>query len=229
MVSQISVTMVKFQLLVALSLSGLASVLASPYSKYPTLAEVKEKFYSEGIVPDVLPSFNPTSFIYLTYTGDLSDGSNAKVVFPGTSFVRNDTLVPPQFSVEGVKGGPYVVAMVDPDAPSRADPTLGQIRHLLAANFTVSNTRSEYVPRSYVVKNSTAAFSEYRAPTPPVGSGPHRYIALLYSQPKNFDVSSLNASDIRLFNISAFAARSGLGEPLAGTFLTVEQKNTTAA
>ncbi|KDN45026.1 hypothetical protein RSAG8_05199, partial [Rhizoctonia solani AG-8 WAC10335] len=220
--------MVKFQLLAALSLSGLASVLASPYAKYPTLAQVKKKFYSERVVPDVLPSFNPTSFIYLTYTGDLSDGSSSKVVLPGTNFVRNDTLVPPEISVQGVKGGPYVVAIVDPDAPSRASPTLSQIRHLLAANFTVSSP-SKYVHQSYVLKNSTAAFSEYRAPTPPVGSGPHRYVALLYSQPKNFDVSSLSASDIRLFNISAFAARAGLGEPLAGTFLTVEQKNTTTA
>ncbi|CAE6442342.1 unnamed protein product [Rhizoctonia solani] len=220
--------MVKFQLLAALSFSSIASVLASPYAKYPTLAEVKEKFYSEGIVPDVLPSFNPTSFIYLTYTGNLSDGSSSKVVLPGTNFVRNDTLVPPQISVQGVKGGPYVVVMVDPDAPSRANPTLGQVRHLLAANFTVSSP-SKYVRQSYVLKNSTAAFSEYEPPTPPVGSGLHRYVALLYSQPKNFDVSSLNASDILSFNISAFAARSGLGEPLAGTFLTVERKNTTVA
>ncbi|KAG8684078.1 hypothetical protein FRC11_012650 [Ceratobasidium sp. 423] len=214
--------MVKFQLLAALSLGGLASALASPYTKYPTLAEVKEKFYSEGIVPDVLSSFDPTSFIYLTYIGNLSDGSSSKVVLPGTSFARNDTLVRPEISVQGVNGGPYVVAIVDPDAPSRTSPTFSQIRHLLAANFTVSNTRSEYVPQSYVLKNSTAA-------TPPVGSGPHRYVALLYSQPRNFDVSFLNVSDIRLFNISSFAARTGLGEPLAGTFLTVEQKNTTTA
>ncbi|KAJ1303590.1 hypothetical protein OPQ81_011773 [Rhizoctonia solani] len=219
--------MVKFQLLVALALGSVVS--ASPYAKYPTLAEVKEKFYSEGVVPDVLPSFNPTSFLYLTYTGNLSDGSNSKVVLPGTNFVRNDTLIPPEISVQGVKAGPYVVAIVDPDAPSRASPTLGQIRHLLAANFTVSNTRSKYVPQSHILKNATAAVSDYRPPTPPVGSGPHRYVALLYSQPKNFDVSFLNVSDIRLFNISSFATRTGLGEPLAGTFLKVEQKNTTAA
>ncbi|KAG8753648.1 hypothetical protein FRC11_007245, partial [Ceratobasidium sp. 423] len=81
--------MVKFQLLAALSFGSVASVLASPYTKYPTLAEVKKKFYSAGIVPDVLPLFNPTSFIYLTYTGDLPYGSNSKVVLPGTNFVRN--------------------------------------------------------------------------------------------------------------------------------------------
>lgn len=220
--------MVKLSVWSLLSLGSISSVLATPYAKYPTLAEVKQKFYSEGIVPDVLSSFNPTSFLYLTFTGNLSDGTSAKVVLPGTSFVRNDTLVPPELSVQGVKGGPYVVAIVDPDAPSRASPTSAQIRHLLAANITVSNTHSKYVPRSYLLKNSTAATNDYRPPTPPVGSGPHRYVALLYSQPKNFDISFLNVSDIRLFNISSFAARTGLGEPLAGTFLTVEQKNTTA-
>ncbi|KAF8685548.1 pebp-like protein [Rhizoctonia solani] len=220
--------MVKSQLLSSLLLASGASVLASPYAKYPTLSEVKKTFYSEGVVPDVIPSFNPTSFLYLTFTGDLSDGTSSKVVLPNTSFVRNDTLVPPEISVQGAKGGPYVVAIVDPDALSRASPTIAQIRHFLAANFTVSSTRSKYVPQSFVLKNSTAAVNDYRPPTPPVGSGPHRYVALLYSQPKNFDISFLNVSDIRLFNISSFAKRTGLGEPLAGTFLTVEQKNTTA-
>jgi phosphatidylethanolamine-binding protein (PEBP) family uncharacterized protein len=59
---------------------------------------------------------------------------------------------------------------------------------------------------------------------PPVGSGAHRYIALLYAQPDNFDFSSLNATQFAKFNISRFAASTGLGDPLAGTFLTVEQK-----
>ncbi|CAE6439407.1 unnamed protein product [Rhizoctonia solani] len=221
--------MAKFQFLAVLFLGGVASVLASPYTKYPTLDEVKKEFYSEGIVPDVLPSFNPTSFIYLTYTGNLSDGTHSKVVLPGTNFVRNDTLFFPEISVQGVKGGPYVVAMVDPDVPSRAKPTISQVRHFLAANFTVSNTRSKYVHQSYVLKNTTVAVSDYVTPTPGAGTGLHRYVVLLYAQPKNFDVSFMNTSDILHFNISSFAARTGLGEPLAGTFLTVEQKNTTAA
>ncbi|KAG8712682.1 hypothetical protein FRC09_019576 [Ceratobasidium sp. 395] len=199
------------------------STLASPSdSKYPTLAEVKKTFYSEGIVPDVLPSFNPKSLLYLTYKGNLSDGSNAKVVLPG--LVSRETL-----SVTGLKSGPYVVAIVDPDAPSRATPTSAQIRHLLAGNLTVSSTRSKHVIDSFLLKNSTAAINDYRPPTPPAGSGPHRYVALLYAQPPVFDISFLNVSDIRLFNISSFATRAGLGQPLAGTFLTVEVKNATAS
>ncbi|KAG8694884.1 hypothetical protein FRC08_008203 [Ceratobasidium sp. 394] len=220
--------MVKCSAIALVSLGTVVSALAPPYSRYLTLEQVKQKFCSEGIVPDVLPSFNPKSFLYLTYTGNLSDGSSAKVVLPGTSFARNDTLIPPELSATGLKSGPYVIAIVDPDAPSRANPTSAQIRHMLAANLTVSSARSKYISDSFLLKNSTAAVNDYRPPTPPAGSGPHRYVALLYAQPPVFDISFLNLSDIRLFNISSFAARTGLGQPLAGTFLTVEVKNATS-
>ncbi|KAF8746437.1 Phosphatidylethanolamine-binding protein, partial [Rhizoctonia solani] len=171
---------------------------------YPTLSQVQQKFTTEGVVPDVLTSFNPTGFLYLTYTGSLSDGTKAKVVLPGTSFARN--------------------AIVDPDAPSRANPTVSQIRHMFATNFVVSATRSASVIRSMVLQNSTGAISPYFPPNPPVGSGAHRYVALLYAQPSNFNAASLNATQFARFNISSFAASAGLGDPLAGTFLTVEQK-----
>jgi hypothetical protein len=86
------VNMVRLSVLALVSLGGVASAFAAPsYAKYPTLAEVKEKFYTEGVVPDVLPSFNPKSFLYLTYTGNLSDGTSSKIVLPGTSFARNGT------------------------------------------------------------------------------------------------------------------------------------------
>jgi phosphatidylethanolamine-binding protein (PEBP) family uncharacterized protein len=75
-----------------------------------------------------------------------------------------DTLVPPQLSVKGLKSGPYVIAIVDPDASSRANPTIAQIRHLLAANLTVSSARSTYVSDSFLLKNSTAAVNDYRPP-----------------------------------------------------------------
>ncbi|KAG9124750.1 hypothetical protein FRC07_010387 [Ceratobasidium sp. 392] len=157
--------MVKLGALALVSLGTIVPTLASPsYSKHPSLAEVKKAFYSAGIVPDVLSSFDPKSFLYLTYTGNLSDGSSAKVVLPGTIFARNDTLVPPQLSVSGLKSGPYVVAIVDPDAPSRATPTSAQIRHLLAGNLTVSSTRSAYVTDSLLLKNYTAAVNDYRPP-----------------------------------------------------------------
>jgi hypothetical protein len=82
-------------------------------------------------------------------------------------FVHKDTLLVPQFSVEGVQGGSFVLAIVDPDAPSRANPTISQIRHMLAANFSVSSNRSSFAPRSFVLQNSTAAINEYIPPVSP--------------------------------------------------------------
>lgn len=75
-----------------------------------------------------------------------------------------DTLNTPQFSVDGVKNGTYLIAIVDPDAPSRANPTVSQIRHMFATNFIVSNTRSSFATRSLVLQNSTSALSPYFPP-----------------------------------------------------------------
>ncbi|CAE6532673.1 unnamed protein product [Rhizoctonia solani] len=203
----------------------IASALTTPMGYgYPTLSEVQQKFISEGVVPDVLASFDPTGLLYLVYSGDLSDGTNAKVVLPGTNFARDDTLTTPQFSLHGINNGTYLIAIVDPDAPSRANPTVSQIRHMFATDFVLSEMRPNFATRSLVLRNSTAAISPYFPPNPPVGSGAHRYVALLYAQPNNFNVTSLNTTQIANFNISSFATSAGLGEPLAGTFLTVEQK-----
>ncbi|KAL5632357.1 hypothetical protein ACGC1H_005355 [Rhizoctonia solani] len=95
---------------------------------------------------------------------------------------------------------------------------------MFATDFVLSDIRPNFATRSLVLRNSTAAISPYFPPNPPVGSGAHRYVALLYAQPNNFDIASLNAAQVANFNIASFAASAGLGEPLAGTFLTVEQK-----
>ncbi|KAG9078231.1 hypothetical protein FS749_009797 [Ceratobasidium sp. UAMH 11750] len=83
---------------------------------------------------------------------------------------------------------------------------------------------SKHVSNSVVLTNETAAVNDYMPPAPPVGSGPHRYVALLYAQPPDFDYSFLDVSDRRHFNVTEFSERSGLGTPLAGTFMTVKVK-----
>lgn len=74
---------------------------------------------------------------------------------------------PPTFRIVGDAGnGPFVVATVDPDAPTPQDPTSAQIRHFLGGNF---------FPKSgSLLVNATPAISEFRQPTPPVGSDAHR-------------------------------------------------------
>ncbi|KAJ7726676.1 phosphatidylethanolamine-binding protein [Mycena maculata] len=127
----------------------------------------------------------------------------------------NDTVRPPSFGVLGDVGpGPFVVAMVDPDAPTSQNPTLSELRHFLGGNF--------YNHRDHLV-NATPAVSEFVQPAPPAGSDAHRYIFLLFKQLSAFAHQQLiNAStSVLSFNISQFASAVELGDPLAGTFMYV--------
>ena len=76
---------------------------------------------------------------------------------------------------------------------------------------------------------STAVGAAYIPPTPPGGSGPHRYTFLLFEQPENWAIPSefvtINPpadSSARIgFNITEFISASGLDEPIAANYLRV--------
>jgi hypothetical protein len=85
------------------------------------------------------------------------------------------TAGPPHFSVLGpATQGPFVVAAVDLDAPTPQAPTSAQIRHFLGGNFIRSPSKS------LLLSNTTPAISEFRQPTPPAGSDPHRSVTACY-------------------------------------------------
>ncbi|KAJ1309537.1 hypothetical protein OPQ81_006310 [Rhizoctonia solani] len=224
---------IAFVLKLVLSSGLVASAPAQKYSLNkslelslrPSLDEVKESFHDAHIVPDVLTEFKPTSLLYLTYTSDSFKDKDSKVVLPGKQFAKDATSSPPEISFEGPGWpGPYVFFLLDPDAPSHSDPKWAQVRHMFAGNLTIQRD-SKHVPGSVVLSNSSSPVNDYMPPAPPPGSGFHRYVALLYAQPPDFDYSFLNTSDRYGFNITEFSKKSGLGTPLAGTFLTVKVKD----
>nr|XP_033803502.1 phosphatidylethanolamine-binding protein 4 isoform X2 [Geotrypetes seraphini] len=75
----------------------------------------------------------------------------------------------------------YVLIMVDPDAPSRADPKFQYWRHWLMKDIKGSQLLTGDL-------NGTV-LSEYRPPTPPKNTGYHRYQFYLYKQPANQNIS----------------------------------------
>ncbi|KAG8782430.1 hypothetical protein FRC12_020824 [Ceratobasidium sp. 428] len=195
----------------------------------PTLAEVKHAFKEAKIVPDLLPVFKPSSLLYLSYPRPSvkhksKKSDRSKVVLPGSRFAKDTTETAPEISMEGPGWpGSYVFFLLDPDAPSRENPKWSQVRHMFMGNLTLGGW-SKHVPDTIVLTNETTAVNDYKPPAPPPGTGPHRYVALLYAQPHDFDYSFLDKSDRQHFNITEFAKKSGLGTPLAGTFLTVKVK-----
>ena len=79
------------------------------------------------------------------------------------------TVGPPIFSVKGETGpGPFVLAVIDPDAMNPQKPPTFQVRQFFGANFLRDSPFS-------LLRNTTPAISEYIQPEPPAGSVPHRY------------------------------------------------------
>ncbi|CAE7227305.1 unnamed protein product [Rhizoctonia solani] len=195
------------------------------YCQRPSLDQVKESFHKARIVPDVISEFEPSSLLYLTYTGDSFKHKGSKIVLPGKKFAKDATSSPPELSFEGPGWpGAFVFFLIDPDAPSHSDPKWAQVRHMFAGNLTIDGD-SKHIPGSVVLGSSSSPVNDYMPPSPPPGSGFHRYVALLYAQPPDFDYSFLNTSDRFGFNITQFSEKSGLGTPLAGTFLKVKVKD----
>ncbi|KAF8591043.1 PEBP-like protein [Ramaria rubella] len=186
-----------------------------------TPQSVRQSFIQAGLVPDVLASFEPVLLLDVTYTIP-ETGQKKAVSPPGRNFTMPQILNQPVWSIpsddEQLTKETFVVAMIDPDAPTPQDPTRAQIRHFLGGNFRLQGRLSAIGPGTILV-NTTPALSEYHQPTPPNTSDPHRYTWLLFRQPLDFPTSvSPNTTN---FNISAFAEEFHLGQALAGNFMTV--------
>ncbi|KAF9068630.1 PEBP-like protein [Rhodocollybia butyracea] len=187
-----------------------------------SLAAVKAAFDEANLPEDIFFTFDPT--VLLEVTLPQTSGKDI-VLHAGIHVPRNDTAGPPSFAIGGEAGnGPFVVAAIDPDAPTPQDPTDAEIRHFLGGNFfTLRGGEPERLT------NTTPAISEFRQPTPPVGSPAHRYTFLLFHQPLGFNSQTLvnSTTSVELFNLSSFAEATGLGQPIGGTFMLVAPEPTT--
>ncbi|TSO88102.1 Phosphatidylethanolamine-binding protein 4 [Bagarius yarrelli] len=109
----------------------------------------------------------------------------------------------------------YTLMMVDPDAPSRTNPTRAHWRHWLLADIKGSSLRSGNIKGTLL--------TEYTRPTPPKRSGFHRYQFLLYEQNTGSMLSLSQQEQVSLGNWDpeAFVEKFGLVGPVASLqFLT---------
>ncbi|KAJ7305180.1 hypothetical protein JRQ81_011086 [Phrynocephalus forsythii] len=103
----------------------------------------------------------------------------------------------------------YVLIMVDPDAPSRANPKYRFWRHWTIVDINVST-------------------KDYRRPTPPSQSGYHRYQFLLYEQPadQTITLSPEESASKGSWNVENFVELFQLGIPVASTqFVTKDYRD----
>ncbi|XP_019638043.1 PREDICTED: uncharacterized protein LOC109480298 [Branchiostoma belcheri] len=167
---------------------------------------VAAKFKEAAVVPDVLDN-PPMEKAEVKF-------DDVRVSF-GKTLTPTDTKNEPKVTWPAEDGQLYTLAMIDPDSPSRADPRYGQWKHWLVGNIPGND-----VSRGDVI-------SEYISPIPLVGTGPHRYVILVYKQTKRLDFdeprqTSITARGRGLWKVRAFAEKYELGDPVAGNFFEAE-------
>lgn len=92
--------------------------------------------------------------------------------------INDGELLPFEFTQEqpeikiDAKDDCYAILMVDPDAPSRKDPKFRYWLH-------------------WIVLNNDEPYVDFHPPTPPIGSGEHRYYFLIYKQERCLDLNVL--------------------------------------
>eukprot|EP00112_Aurelia_sp_Birch-Aquarium-sp1_P008242 Seg1903.4 transcript_id=Seg1903.4/GoldUCD/mRNA.D3Y31 product="Protein BROTHER of FT and TFL 1" protein_id=Seg1903.4/GoldUCD/D3Y31 len=104
------------------------------------------------------------------------------------------------------------LVMVDPDAPSNKNPSCRSWLH-----WIVSGTNTK-------VKDITEGreLVKYQPPSPPSGSGKHRYYFLLYEQ-NDKTVVVKDADDRCKFDVDAFATENDLDGPIAMSMVRTER------
>jgi len=211
---------------------ALATGIAVAADASPSAA--KDAFDKAGIPGDIdLKNFNPAAVLDVSFPGPPQPGQQLPpppipLDHGGEQLSENNTSNPPEFSLRApgkpvnIGKGPFVIAVVDLDAPNAEKPdNSAPVRHFLGGGFTFKDDGVSLV-------NNTPAVTEYEPPSPPDnGSKPHRVVFLLYEQPKGFmeqkEVTPDTGRDA--FNVSQFAEKVGLGEPVAGTYTLVGPPN----
>lgn len=108
--------------------------------------------------------------------------------------------------------GKYLIMMVDPDAPSRGNPTCQSWLHWILGNIEGDDLKEGSI-------GSGSTFTDYNPPTPPKGSGPHRYYLFVFKQQE--DLGSEAEVDKRCgFSIDKYKGKFHLTAVAANMFTT---------
>ncbi|CAH0557507.1 unnamed protein product [Brassicogethes aeneus] len=180
----------------------------------------QQKYVEDGIIPDVI-DVAPSKKFTVIFDSD-------KKAELGNHLTPTEVKNQPKIEWEGLVDPKkyYVLAMVDPDIPSRLLPILREYKHWLIGNIPGNNFSSK----------DAVVIAPYQSPVPPRFTGFHRYIFLLYEQkdflmfdePKGTELSPKNRPR---FSVKSFAKKYNLGDPIAGNYFKakwdeyVDEKN----
>ncbi|KAL5504798.1 TFS1 [Sanghuangporus vaninii] len=157
------------------------------------LSSVAASLRKDRIIPDVIPDNFTPSVLFSVNWGE-------KEALLGNELTKEDTQNEPSVQLTPMgaeEGNPtYTLAMLDPDAPSHDDPKFGPFRHWVVFGLrppspgeviAAASAEADLLSPSADPLAATtfkAAPTPYRPPGPGPGSGKHRYVFLLFQEPK---------------------------------------------
>ncbi|KAL2760069.1 hypothetical protein ACRALDRAFT_1067288 [Sodiomyces alcalophilus JCM 7366] len=160
------------------------------------MVEVQKRLNEAEIIPTVIDKFKPIMGLSVKWT-DPKD-----VAFLGNTLEPSHLQSPPTVRLEKAEtegdsstasivrpGMTYVLAVTDPDAPSRDDPKWSEFCHWIASGLVPPSSSSS----SSFVLSDLKDVIPYMPPSPPPETGKHRYVFLVFV-PANGTSEQLNLS-----------------------------------
>lgn len=114
---------------------------------------------------------------------------NGIKVNSGNMIPSHKVQLRPQITFEKKPGKFYTTVLVDPDAPTRINPVYKYWLH-------------------WLVVNNDEIIMPYQGPSPPIGSGPHNYVFIIYEQENPIHVEKIR--DRPNFKLDQFEANNKL-------------------
>jgi phosphatidylethanolamine-binding protein len=135
-----------------------------------------------------------------------------------------EAQVLPQLSLSSGLGT-YIVVGLDIDAPFPSFTALSPLLHWLQPGLKAESPINN---KCQLESSGTIPIVNYLGPFPPPGSGPHRYLFLLYEQPVTFDTKTFlpanegNSSvwQRARYSLEAFEKEAKLGSIVAANYFT---------
>ncbi|KAJ3908400.1 phosphatidylethanolamine-binding protein [Lentinula edodes] len=181
---------------------------------------IEAHFTQAALVPELLATFDPSSILTINFdgVGDLS---------PGQALTQDQVAPTPTIQITAANSsvdltGNFTLAMVDADIVGADESNI--TRHWLENSVVVSNGE--------VSNSSATAITSYAGPAPASGSGPHRYVVILYQQPSSFSPPSEFSQPnlgVSKFDLNGYVKDSQLGLIVAANYFTVEVGTSTTS
>nr|ODN98933.1 hypothetical protein L204_02901 [Cryptococcus depauperatus CBS 7855] len=177
------------------------------------------------LTPGLLASFDPSALLSVSFGGQaISIGQNLAQNAVSSS---PDLSVSPSSNATIASSTLYTVIMVDADIVGTDESKTPQTRHWLvnSATFSAGSTAP------YAVNwTGSTSITNYAGPGPESGSGPHRYVVIVYEQPSDFSPpSDLSTAGTALgkMSLSDYVTQSKLGKLLTANYFQVENGQAT--